>query len=586
VKHKFEQVNQGKGIVMKIRNFVLIVIMLFIAQDCAFANKQLNRTEILKIFKILTDQPKKTWIQSGTITAIHHEYKSTTGYMTVSTETVKYDGDRFYWEINIDSHTKQAEPRPIHTGQPSLDNSNLKWNKQRVFTWDGNRYTMYFKSGNNAIVHEGPSNFPPGVNGPLTAGIVPWGHGFYTLEELSAAKSSAEIDGQGNVHLTVNRENLRMVFVLDGAKDYALLSYSLYLEAGSSIIKTYKDYESVLGKWVPTTIIIEQYINNEPSSQLVSCDHWDLTSISPIPPQSVSFRAPYETDTLVEFYSPISKRPLRYRYYSEVDTELLLEKKLEIEIASTDKTLGRNCATMAMKHVLEQLGKNVTDQELAGLVSEPNKSTNLYALQQFARDSGLHCHAVKTNIQALKNLKGCQAILHLPRANHYVVFEYINDKYVWVIDLDSNKFFYRTKLKDFGRNWSAGTALLISDKPLDADPNNTPINDSELYKITGSTEGGIPNFSCSDRIQAGDAFFCPGRINGNCFGANVMIWQLCGCKEDPNGTGCLSESLAAVVTTPCVESTEFPGHYCDWALYFFVRKKRACDSLDCWNNNN
>jgi ABC-type bacteriocin/lantibiotic exporter with double-glycine peptidase domain len=171
----------------------------------------------------------------------------------------------------------------------------------------------------------------------------------------------------------------------------------------------------------------------------------------------------------VEFYSPISNKPFWYRYYSEVDTDSLLEKKLEN--ASTEETQSRNCATVAMKHISERLGKSVTDQELASLVSEPNKSTNLYALRQFARGLGLHCRAVKTNIRALKNLKNCQAILHLSRANHYVVFEYIDDKYVWVIDLDSNKFFYRTRLKDFGRNWNTGTALLVSDKPLDADPN-------------------------------------------------------------------------------------------------------------------
>ena len=362
---------------MKIRNFVLIVILLFIAGDYAFADEQLDRTEILQIFKTLTAQPKQTWIPRGTITATHHEYRLSTGYMTDSTVIVKYDGNRFYWEINIDSHTKQAEPEPIYTGQPSLNTLDLGWNEQRVFTWDGKRHTMYYKSGNYAVVREGSGNNSVGVDGPLTAGMVPWGHGVYKLEELSAAESSAEVDGQGHVHLTVNREDgLRMVFVLDPAKDYALLSYSMYLDSGASIIKTYGDHESVLGKWVPTTIIIERYNNRKPSSELVTCDHWDLTSISPIPPQSGSFRAPFETDTQVEFYSPISKKPLWYRHYREVDTDSLLEKKLEN--ASAKDKQHQNCATLAMKHISERLGKNVTDQELAGLVSGPDKSTNLY----------------------------------------------------------------------------------------------------------------------------------------------------------------------------------------------------------------
>ncbi len=566
---------------MKTRDFVLGVFCLLLLSGTAMADRQLTRAEILQIFKTLTDQPKRTWIPSGTITATHHEYKSSTGYITDSTVTLKYDGNRFYWEIIIDSHTKHSEPAAGETSQPSLDNFDLNSNRKRVFTWDGERYTMYYRPGNNAIVQEGPGKIPVAVHGPLDAGIVPWGHGVYTLENLSAAESSAEVDGQGNVHLTVNREDgFRMVFVLDPAKDYALLSYSIYFDAGSSIIKTYGDYESVLGKWIPTTIIIERYYTNKPSAELVSFDHWDLTSISPIPPSPDSFRAPYETDALVEFYSPISNSPFWYRYYSEVDTESLLQKKLEL--ALTGETLKRNCATVAMKHISERLGKNVTDQQLAGLVNEPNKSTNLYTLRQFARDLGLHCRAVKTNLRALKNLKNCHAILHLPRANHYVVFEYIDDKYVWLIDLDSNKFFYRTKLKDFSRDWSTGTALLISDKPLDADPNDTVIGDSELQKIIGSTEGGLPNFSCSDRIQAGNVIFCPEPISGLCGGAYVMFWLRCGCKEDPNGTGCTYTTLQGVTRCPCVNDPDYPSD-CILASVFFNYDIRACDSVSCWN---
>ncbi|MHC4693577.1 MAG: cysteine peptidase family C39 domain-containing protein [Planctomycetota bacterium] len=565
---------------MKIKTFVLIAILLFIAKDSAFAGEQLNRTEILQIFKTLTDQPKRTWIPSGTITATHYEYKTSTGYMTESTVTVKYDGDRFYWEINIDSHTKQAEAEAGQTGQPSLNTLDLSWNRHRVFTWDGERHTMYYKSGNHAVVREGPSDIPVRVDGPLSAGIVPWGHGVYTLEELSAAESSAEVDDQGHVHLTVNREDgFRMVFVLDPAKDYALMSYSIYYQSGASIIKDYGDYESVLGKWVPTTIIIKRYNDSKPSSDLATFDHWDLTSISPVPPQSDSFRAPYETDTQVEFYSPISKKAFWYRHYSEVDTESLLQKKLEIEIASTEGAPSRNCATVAMKCVLERLGKNVTDQQLAGLVSGPNKSTNFYALRQFARDLGLYCRAVKTDLRALKNLKNCQAILHLPRANHYVVFEYIDGKYVWLIDLDSNKFFYRTKLKDFGFKWIAGTALFISDKPLDADPNNTPINDSELQKITGSTEGGIPNFSCTGVVQLKNRIKCPPRI-GLCGGAYHYFPDLCGCKEDPNGTGCHWELLIGVDSRICIEDPLYFGN-CEPAGERTVLPKRACMPMNC-----
>jgi predicted double-glycine peptidase len=558
---------------MKMKNVALTVILLFLAQNYAQADRQLDRAEILQVFETLTRQPRKTWIPCGTIEATHHEYESSTGYMTDSTVTVKYDGERFYWEINIDSYTKQN-----HAGELSQDSIDMKWNKKRVFTWDGERYTMYFRPANHAIVRENPTNIPVAVNGPLTAGIVPWGHGIYALEELSAAESSANVDAQGNVHLTINMEGgLKMVFVLDPAKDYALLSYSLYFEAGSSLITTYGDHESVLGKWIPTTIIIERYGPGKQSPELLSCDYWDFTSVSPILPQTNSFRIPYETDARVEFYSPIGNNAFSYRYYSEVDTESLLQEKLAI--ALTEQTQSQNCATVAIKYISERLGKNVTDQDLAELVSEPNKSTNLYALRQFAQGLGFHCRAVKTNISKLKNLKNCQAILHLPGVNHYVVFEYIDDEYVWVIDLDSNKFFYRTKLKEFGLVWSAGTALLVSDKPLEPDPNDTAINDSDLQKIIGSTEGGLTDFSCSDTIQEGyDYLNCPLPISGFC-GGRAWEWpRRMGCAPAPAGNICTSEDdLPGTYSSPC--EIDQPGNppVCGITGEIIIQPIRACN---------
>ncbi|MHC4110648.1 MAG: cysteine peptidase family C39 domain-containing protein [Planctomycetota bacterium] len=556
---------------MKMKNIAFTVILLFLVQNCARAERQLDKAEILQVFETLTRQPRRTWIPGGTIEATHHEYKSSSGYMTDSTVTVKYDGERFYWEINVDSYTKQN-----NNSNPPQNNFDLNWNKKRVFTWDGERYTMYFRPANHAIVRENPTNIPVVVNGPLTAGIVPWGHGIYTLEELSAAQSSANVGAQGHVHLILNKTDLpEIVFVLDPTKDYALLSCLMNFAGGASIKKTYGDYESVLGKWIPTTIIIERYGPGKQSPELLSCDHWELTSITPIPPQSDSFHASYETDARVEFYSPIGNKAFSYRYYSEVDTESLLQEKLAI--ALTEQTQSQNCATVAIKYISERLGKNITDQDLAELVSEPNKSTNLYALRQFARELDLHCLAVKTDIQALKNLKNCQAILHLPGINHYVVFEYIDDEYVWVIDLDSNKFFYRTKLKEFGLVWSAGTALLVSDKPLEPDPNDTPINDSDLQKIIGSIEGGLTDFSCSDTIQEYKYLYCPPPIGGYCAG-RVWEWpERWGCE--PNSVGppppCNGTDWPGTYSYPCINKVGNPGE-CDVEYTLFIDPIRAC----------
>ena len=560
---------------MKIKNYVLAGVLLFLVQGFAFADRQLDRTEILQIFKTLTDQPRNTWIPTGTIKATHHEYKSSNGYMINSTVIVKYDGDRFYWEINVDSHTKQN-----HHSTPSQDKFDLNWNKKRVFTWDGERYTMYFRPGNHAIVHENPTDIPVAVNGPLTAGIVPWGYGIYTLESLLAAESSSNVDDKGHVHLTLKKTDTpELVFVLDPTKDYALLSCSMNYASGSSVTKTYGDYESVSGKWIPTTIIIEQYNNSKKSPELLSRDHWDLTYISPSLPHPDSFRAPYETDALVEFYSPISHKPFWYRYYSEVDTDSLLQERLAI--ALNEEKQSQNCATVAIKYVSELLGKNVTDQDLAELVRKPKNDTSLYAMKEFAKGLGLFCRAVKTNIATLKNLKNCQAILHLPVVNHYVVFEYIDDEYVWCIDLTKNKFFYRTRLNEFAKTWSTGTVLLISDKPLEPDPNDTLINDSDLHTITGSTEGIFTDFSCTEKIQTADVIFCPDPPLGSlCGGQYIRFYERCGCKPDPGGGTCEAETtppLPGNVSTPCIDNGQ-GGCKSSGDYYFqYIRACLPCD---------
>jgi hypothetical protein len=456
-------------------------------------------------------------------------------------------------------------------GRASQDNFDLNWNKKRVFVWDGERYTMYLRPGNHAIVNENPSNIPVVVNGPLTAGIVRWGYGIFTLENLTGVESAAEVDSEGHIRLKLNKMGFpEMVFVLDPGKDYALLSSSVEYAGGSSVTKIYGDYELVSGKWVPTSIIIERHNNRKQPPELLSRDYWDFTLVSPVLPQTNSFRVPYEADALVEFYTPISKKALWYRYYSEVDTDSLLEKKLEI--ALTKDTQSQNCAKVAMKYVLERLGKNVTDQELAKLMSGPNKSTSLYALRQFAQDLGFHCLAVKTDVTTLRNLKDCQAILHLPAGNHYVVFEYSDDEYVWIIDLDSNKFFYRSGLKEFGLTWSEGTALLVSDKLLDPDPNNTLISDSELSSIIGSTEGGLTDFTCSAVIQEYKYLSCP-IPDGLCGGRYWEWFKRDGCEPNSVGDGCQGEPMPGNRSSACINDGPYD---CGITGSWLFQPIRAC----------
>ena len=303
---------------------------------------------------------------------------------------------------------------------------------------------------------------------------------------------------------------------------------------------------------------------------MLTRDYWDINSISVTLPQTDSFDVAYETGALVEYYSPITDEPLSYHYSNKMDTDSLLYDRLLI--AATGDTQTQNCATIAMKYVAGQLGKNVTDEDLAVLVSEPNQGTSLYELRQFAQELGFSCLAAKTGITTLKNLNGCQAVLHLPGPNHYVVLEHIDDDYVWIIDLDNNKFYYRTKLDLFELDWSQGTWLLISNRPLNGlEGNFTTLSDDRLRKIIG----GFPKYSCTDLIQEYDIEFCSEPIGTFCGGRYYTLYNRYGCEEDEEGGSCTGGGLVGNVSSPCVIDPETLVH-CTITGTWYSQYIRAC----------
>ena len=199
------------------RTILTLLITMFFG-GVVFADRPLERDEIVKIFETLTSQPKGTWIPSGTICAEHEEYggpaikvgpdeiterveqevdaykgkpdkinpdlklqhmkldaipynvryQLTNEYTMSSNVIVRYDGDRFYWEINVNSRTDSMQPTADLEDNYFVNKFDLGWNQKRVFAWDGNKYTIYFRPGNHAIITGTRGN----VNGPLTAGII------------------------------------------------------------------------------------------------------------------------------------------------------------------------------------------------------------------------------------------------------------------------------------------------------------------------------------------------------------------------------------------------------------------------------
>jgi len=578
---------------MKKKHFVLTIFCLFSLSGVAFGDRQLERSEVLEILQKLTSQPRKTWIAAGTIQAKHEEYRApkitssaeisaritkeiqeyqsssekielteeiqkmkldaipfnvryrlSNEYTMNSTVVVKFDGDRFYWEISVDSRRDSVKPGADLEGNFMSDQFNLDWNGRRAYAWDGQKYTMYSLSGNQAIVDTTGSISHP-VNGPLTAGFIPWGYGLYTYKNLSAAGASAtelSIDGQTQIHLTLNNsDGSEMLFVLDAGRNYAVISHST--EGPNTIVSMqYGNYRLVSGVQVPTTIFTEQY--DASTNRLLASDFWDITSISGITPSLANFSVDYEPDTLIEYRSNVTDKHALYRYSYTVDTDKLLTERLDF--AASEGLQPQNCATAALKYAASQLGKDLSDRQLARLIDGPANATSLYAMKDLAQSSGLYCRAVKTDIQTLKNMSGCQVILHFPKKNHFVVLEGIDDAYAWSIDLSKDKFYYRTDLNFFDMDWAEGTALVISDRPVRLQGVTSEIADGLLGGIVGGS-----GYSCTNLLQGYDVVYCDSPVVGMCDGYCEVYLTRYGCEASQSGS-CVSEMMVRSAEDFCI----------------------------------
>lgn len=601
---------------MKVKYLILAVAISLSISCTAFADRRLDRDEILQIFQKLTSNPMKTWLSTGTIEATHEEYRApkTTNQNEInnrineaiqeyqsnpnkrelteelqemkleaipfnvryrlsnectmnSTVVVKFDGDRFYWEINVNSRTDSVRPGPDLAGNFMTKQFNLDWNTKRIFVWDGGKYTAYFLPANQAIV-DSTGRTPHVVKGPLTAGLIPWGYDHYTYQNLSSSKFSAiekDVDGKTQIHLTLNNpDGSEMLCAMDPDQGYAVTSYSTK-GRDITISAQYGNHRLVSGNWVPTTISIEQY--DAWTNRLLARDIWNFTNVNGNAPMPGSFDVEYKADTLIKYSSHITKKPIMYRYSHMIDTDLLLAERLTF--AASEGTQPQNCATAALKYATSQLGKDVSDKQLAQLVSKSDRTTSLYKLKRFAQDLGFYCRAVKTDIQTLKSLSDNEIILHIPKKNHFVVLGDIDNEYVWNIDLASDKFCYRTDINLLGMDWTEGTALLISSSPITS--KFIDISDNELRAIIGGS-----GYTCTNLLQEYDVVYCD-EFGGMCGGDYEKYYTRYGCEAAESGS-CSSSRMIRCKESPCIEDPYYPWH-CDitgeWTSYYM----RACDQL-------
>lgn len=602
---------------MKMRIVLATIVVFCLFSVDALADRALERSEVLQIFERLTSQPRKTWIPAGTIQANHEEYKApkttdpnaikaairtkiqehqrglnnskldeslrkmdfdaipfnvryelTNEYTMKTSVVVKFDGERFYWEINVDSRTDSVTPDKDVEDNFMVNRFDREWNQRRIFAWDGEKYTTYFLPGNHAIV-DSTGNTPHIVNGPLTAGIIPWGYGYYTYENLATVDSSAvekNVEGETQIHLTLNMAGgIVTTYVLAPSKNYALVSYLAAGQGRPVVYRKYSDYQLAAGKWVPMTILLEQY--DSQTNRLLARDLWTISRIDTSVPGVENFDINYELDALVEFSSAVTAKPAMYQNSGAVDTDALLAERLVY--ASSQGTHAQNCATAALKYTLSKLGKDVPQEGLASLVSVTTGSTSLAAMKQFVQSRGLYCRAVKTDIQTVKNLKDCQAILYIPGKSHFVVLEAVDDKYIWTIDLASDKFYYRTDKDFFGMDWTEGVTLLVSNRPISQEGSFIELTSDEQANIVGGA-----GYSCTKLLQEYNVIFCSEPILGECEGAYREYYERWGCETAPSGS-CSTSIMVRYIETPCIEDPYIPGACTGtgvWTAYYM----RAC----------
>jgi len=591
---------------MRTKIFVLAILVFF--NRAVLADRILERNEILQIFETLTSKPRKTWIPSGTIYARHEEYRSpkitdpleieyrinqqveaylkkpnkveiteklqqmklnaipfntrykmSNEYTMKSNVIVKFDGNRFYWEIEVDSRIDSIKPPMELVNNFFTKEFNLEWNKRRVFAWDGGKYTTYFRPGNHAII----TDIPSGVNGPLTAGLIPWGYDRYSFEQLYNAQSSAievKSNEKSEIHLKVVYGDEEELFILDPLKEFTVNFYSLIIENTLMIACNYSNYQLVSSNWCPDNIIIEKYDITTNQPKVMARDIWDFISVNKDEPEQESFSVEFEYDAFVEDYC-FGGSPLRFRYSPpqeptarNFDIDELLRNRLEI-IYLFDSQI-QNCATTSLKYVCKKLGLKHLWKKQSQLIHNGQKNTNMFEMRQFLQNLGLNSIAVKTNLETLKKQDDCWAILHLPISNHYVVLASIDDKYVRLIDLDQNNFYYRDTIEHFASIWD-NVALIINKKPIVMKGYFARIDDSLLTDIVGAENCQ----TCTHMIQSSEDLPCPDPGVGGCGGDHTIYYERYACESASYGS-CTEGEIIGSQSESCGVDPSDPGACC------------------------
>ncbi len=575
---------------MKTTTVLCAIVVAACLSSAAFSQTTLDKATIDSILKELTSRPRKTWISAGTIRGTHYErrdpvitdsatieeevaeavsryeadaaknesvtppatmlkviqfntkYKLANVYTMTTTEVVDYDGERFRWEIAIDSRTDSIKPDAALATNLAIDAFQTDVNKYRTFTWDGQKYTTSCNAGANVTV-DVDDKLPRSVHGPLTAGLIPWGNDKFSYDSLAEADITASyaFDGVKVIHLSIAHADGSVTEMnLDPSKNYAVTSAAVTTPSGLEITYTLSDYASYDGQWVPSSVVIERKNVGE-TNQGPTLERWSNIKVaSTTAPSLNSFAAAAAPNALVQYLTPILPASTLYVDSGRADMDDLLMQRLAY--GANEGKQRQNCATAALQHVASQFGKSVPNSAVASLV-RADGSTSLYDLKRCAQDLGLYGYVVKTDLAGLQNLGTAKAILHTSGTGHFVVVDRVDDQYVWLVDLSNKTFYYPKSLAAMPVEWAEGTALLLSDQPITGE--FAAISDAASKDIVGGAY-----YLCNTLAQEIDVVTCA--ASGSlCNGLFIYFFEVWGCGMTTSGT-CPTHLVTARQYTPCI----------------------------------
>ncbi len=509
---------------------------------------------------------------------------------------IHLDHEKFRWQTNlvrfqdlmavrddaiVPYHLTSEDERFFARRRPPAHASrrfNPDWNQQNTVAWDGQEFLIHNYSPKHLINHahrQVTPVLPCARPAPLTAGLIPWGKGIYSLENLTQATvtgTETRVDGLPRTELVIHngigssRVRVTAAWVPkttpQGRPAHALVASEVLRGDQWALSVSLSGHIWLENRWVPTQIVSEHPRVRYGAERRVR--ETFLLEFHPGQENGHDMR-PSMKDAWVEYQAPGMPDPLRYQMSETLDSELLLQEKMGLMLAASEGRErvprhnmnpgpSQNCATLALGYAARSLGRPIVEKELASSVDSTGK-TSLADLQRLARRRGLHCEIIQTDIDSLALLPACQIILYLPDEGHFALLGDVDTFDVWLIDFQKNTFLYALNKHKFTAQWAEGVALVLSEQSL-AFPSHLHIKSLPHSRLV-NTRGGL-SYDCTKLIQNGHIHDVPCPVDPPCHGMEEDYAWIWGCEPSETGQ-CTSFTQWAKKQANCTPSGANPG---------------------------